>query len=1685
MKKSILFFTFLLIFSFAYSQVIIIYYELEFNEATDLFDCKMYIEDGIAMSPAERLQLDAQYSIVVETGTTVSIAENFLPIYNNETYTGTVPMNWSIDNVQVNPAEMPGFDIIRIVPDIGGQPAHYNDLSCCNTITLFSLSATGNDICGLSLRILDNNEDPTDIGGVDFSNNMMIGLSEDIYYGNKLDPDIWQDIDITLTEGSVCMGECITLEATFNCVFPGLTFEWSTGETTESITVCPDFSDEYILFLNGPNGFSGETTTFITVNPEINTFGVTDLCVGVPVDYIPNSGEWSSSNTSVATVSNTGVVTPIASGTATITNTSSTGTCSDQVVITVTDPEPPTIIGKNEICVGDVTQLSPSTGVLWESSNNAIATVDNFGNVTGTGLGEAVFTYTTELGQCVSDPTPIVTVLQIPVPWITGPDTLCVGEMTTLTPSAGVIWESTDPSVATIDNSGNVTSVSEGSTTFYFTDLATDCTSGESGSLTVLPSPVVQLSADTVCQGENVLVTTNFDGGTLIRTVISGDPDIVFINQTTGSIATLKPGVISVQYINAEGCISDDSTVLTILPKPYAIPTSNSPICRGENLLLSATVPPGTNYSYQWTGSNGFTSDQMNVTIPSDDLNQIEVYFLTASENGCDGENFAVDVFVEDCDPCDEGDTMDGWIKVQVSDEDIAAIDDYEIGSSLITGRELEDFVYYNSAHQDVRLVKNTGNENFEEEVVLFDLPPYGDDVTIDIVDFDQDGLNDIITYQWKYPTSSSADTLLFTIFNNKDNYSFESTLSVVEDSWYLFIGDPVNYIDLDGQGYLDIIPSFGSIFFTEDWEENSFEHSELALSVLIEDFNEDGYLDVLRNNKTVLTNNGDRTFDLNMIEGAHITDPGYYDFENQVFINPFTVYQISTGEDPFIDGCTDLFEEGSNCFFTANINSSSVENGINRLSNGFNIFELPMSCDNVTIYESNFQFRPNKDGIIDLTGNGYTDFITVEDGTIFAWINPNEQPKLRGTAFIDNNGDGILNENDSPLRNVLISIEPGELSVLTDDYGEYQLAVPEGTYTLTAKVNEGEWITDELVIDNIDIEEPCNLGFDFGFVPDLTSMSSVNLSMVNTIARCDFETRFTITVENTGTEPLLSILQFEFDDKTTLFDVEFSGSTTIGNKVVANIGPLLPFQPQEYRITVKMPGGSAVLPMLDFNASLVNLIGETIAEYGYTEQLRCSYDPNDKRTFPDRVGDENLTLMDEDIEYTIRFQNNGNDTAYNVKIVDPLDGNIEPSSIRLVGSSHEVETCIEGSDLIFLFEDIYLVDSATNYVASQGYVTFKCNAKEGRAEFTEVNNSADIIFDTNPPITTNQTINTLVSVLCTDKSTIIDEYICDGESYMGHTESGTYTESYGLPYGCDSVVTINLTVQGITYSQQDFDVCGETSITIGSEEYFIENSTTIIDTVINDQGCISSILKFEITVVPDFFEIDEMGLCINEIGFVPSILEGSWTVDDESVIVLNQQGIITAVNPGMATLQYLDNETGCMDEIQVEVFDEPMIFNGGSNQLCVNETIILSADSDGSWSSSDPDVATISTDGLVEGMDAGTATITFTNMTTGCSTSTDLLILDLTDSNCLVSTNELADESVSIYPNPASGYLFIESKENWRTAKLINVQGQFIKEVGQFEMKKKIDLGDISSGLYFVVLERESGMVVKRFVVD
>lgn len=144
-------------------------------------------------------------------------------------------------------------------------------------------------------------------------------------------------------------------------------------------------------------------------------------------------------------------------------------------------------------------------------------------------------------------------------------------------------------------------------------------------------------------------------------------------------------------------------------------------------------------------------------------------------------------------------------------------------------------------------------------------------------------------------------------------------------------------------------------------------------------------------------------------------------------------------------------------------------------------------------------------------------------------------------------------------------------------------------------------------------------------------------------------------------------------------------------------------------------------------------------------EEVVGAYDPNDKTAQPVGYGPEHFIEPNTDIEYRIRFQNTGTDTAFNVVIRDTLSSLLDPTSLRPGASSHEYEYDLIGNGVaVFSFPNIMLPDSNVNVELSQGFVTFKISQKPDLAPESYITNSAAIYFDFNEPIITNTAFHTI-----------------------------------------------------------------------------------------------------------------------------------------------------------------------------------------------------------------------------------------------------------------------------------------------------------------------------------------------------
>ncbi|MCB9355527.1 MAG: hypothetical protein H6575_13245 [Lewinellaceae bacterium] len=139
------------------------------------------------------------------------------------------------------------------------------------------------------------------------------------------------------------------------------------------------------------------------------------------------------------------------------------------------------------------------------------------------------------------------------------------------------------------------------------------------------------------------------------------------------------------------------------------------------------------------------------------------------------------------------------------------------------------------------------------------------------------------------------------------------------------------------------------------------------------------------------------------------------------------------------------------------------------------------------------------------------------------------------------------------------------------------------------------------------------------------------------------------------------------------------------------------------------------------------------------------SYDPNDKQGFPVGYGNEHFIKPHTDLNYLIRFQNTGTDTAFTVVVRDTLSKWLDPASVRPGAASHPFTWSLEENGiLVFHFDNILLPDSNVNEAASHGFVQFGVSQQPDVALGAAIENTAAIYFDFNAPVITNTTLHTV-----------------------------------------------------------------------------------------------------------------------------------------------------------------------------------------------------------------------------------------------------------------------------------------------------------------------------------------------------
>jgi hypothetical protein len=354
---------------------------------------------------------------------------------------------------------------------------------------------------------------------------------------------------------------------------------------------------------------------------------------------------------------------------------------------------------------------------------------------------------------------------------------------------------------------------------------------------------------------------------------------------------------------------------------------------------------------------------------------------------------------------------------------------------------------------------------------------------------------------------------------------------------------------------------------------------------------------------------------------------------------------------------------------------------------------------------------------------------------------------EVSGIVFNDADQDCVQDPGEPGLPYRILTALPGPRYGMTDAQGAFTIGTPFGSYTLMQPlVDEAQLCPVAAPIPfTVNVATPAvtlNIA-DSSLVPH-----DLEIVLWSTAFRPGFPFNVAGIVRNNTAYPsgTCSVL---IDIPALLGTVTPSpGGTISAGTITWDLPVLGAYSMQGFGFSGAVPADITLLgEQLLFPAIATNSISEVNEvnnSFTLERTVTGSYDPNDK------IGTANISrsstqyFLDADawIDYTVRFQNTGTDTAFIVVIRDEIEQDLDLMSIEILGASHEFTPSFgEGRELVFTFTDILLPDSTTDLLGSQGFVAFRLKPRAGLLPGDVIENIANIYFDYNPPNITEPSV--------------------------------------------------------------------------------------------------------------------------------------------------------------------------------------------------------------------------------------------------------------------------------------------------------------------------------------------------------
>ncbi|MDG2153155.1 MAG: T9SS-dependent M36 family metallopeptidase [Crocinitomicaceae bacterium] len=342
---------------------------------------------------------------------------------------------------------------------------------------------------------------------------------------------------------------------------------------------------------------------------------------------------------------------------------------------------------------------------------------------------------------------------------------------------------------------------------------------------------------------------------------------------------------------------------------------------------------------------------------------------------------------------------------------------------------------------------------------------------------------------------------------------------------------------------------------------------------------------------------------------------------------------------------------------------------------------------------------------------------------------------------------------------------------------------------------------------------------------------------------------------------------------------------------------------------------------------------------------------------------------------------------------------------------------------------------------------------------YTSSNNSATYTIQNTQGCDSTITLNLTVSNTSsgTDVQAACNSYTwIDGNTYTSSNNTATYNIVGGGANGCDSLVSLDLTINNtITGTDVQF-ACGSYTWIDGNTYTSSNNNATY--TLVASQGC-DSVVTLNLSIYTPDFVTDIQTTCDeftwidgntytssnNTATFILQNANGCDSTISLDLTVNNVNSNILQLGPGTAQA-----EAANASYVWLDCADGFAVFPGENDQLfecqgtCYYEVAVLVTEN-------------------------------------GCSDTSECLIL-----NVLEIDESINNQTISLYPNPASDVVYVNglnSIEGIEKIELTDYNGRLIKSI--FEISNTLDVRFLSDGVYFLNIIHNNGKEIFKIIIQ